>query len=114
MLLISGQIRINGTVEKVSREESVEYFQSRPRESQISGTASDQSRFITKEELYGRVEKLKEQYNDDETLPCPENWGGYRMTPTSFEFWQGRPTRLHDRFKYSLVNEQWEIGRLSP
>lgn len=108
------QVRINGKVKKVSRLASEQYFQSRPKESQISATASSQSHPVDKKELIKTVENLKEQYHDQKALPCPADWGGYLLSVKEFEFWQGRPNRLHDRFKYQLQNERWNIFRVSP
>jgi len=108
------QVRIQGSVEKVTREESVEYFHSRPRGSQIGAMASRQSSVI---ENYAALEseyyKIEAKYENQE-IPCPDYWGGYRVIPTQFEFWQGRPNRLHDRLRYSKTNTVWKIERLSP
>lgn len=103
------QIRVAGTIEKVSREKSIEYFCSRPIESQISAIASPQGQVISKEELIDRVNKVRA----GEISP-PENWGGYILKPVTYEFWQGRPNRLHDRFRYRLDNKVWKIERLAP
>ena len=109
------QVRINGSVEKVSRQETVEYFHSRPRGSQIGAIASAQSQVIENHSVladeYSRIEAL---YEGNE-IPCPDHWGGYRVLPDKFEFWQGRPNRLHDRLRYVRSNSaDWEIERLSP
>ena len=109
------QVRINGNVEKVSRDESIEYFHSRPRGSQIGAIASNQSRVIKNhvvlEEAYQEIEK---KYGNQE-IPCPDQWGGYRVIPKQFEFWQGRPNRLHDRLRYAKTNSgSWVMNRLSP
>lgn len=108
------QVRMNGIARKISHEESEAYFQSRPKESQISATASQQSKKVNKEELVGLVKELTQKYADQEILPCPENWGGYEVQISEFEFWQGRPTRLHDRFKYTQTSQGWECFRVSP
>lgn len=108
------QIRIEGKVEKVSLEESIEYFHSRPRESQLAALASLQSNAISsREDLLSQYESLSEEYKDSE-IPLPPSWGGYRLVPDNFEFWQGRENRLHDRISYKLENNNWGITRLSP
>lgn len=109
------QVRINGSVEKVSREETLEYFHSRPRGSQIGAVASAQSQVIESHAVlageYSRIESLYE----GKEIPCPDHWGGYRVVPDKFEFWQGRPNRLHDRLYYVKAKSgDWEISRLSP
>ena len=107
------QIEIRGTAAKVSREESESYFLSRPLESRIGAWASKQSSILEdREELVQRVEELREQFKD--TVPCPPNWGGFRVEPERFEFWQGRPSRLHDRICYQRSEASWQISRLSP
>ncbi|MBI3258770.1 MAG: pyridoxamine 5'-phosphate oxidase [Ignavibacteriae bacterium] len=108
------QIRIEGTVEKVSKEESDNYFKSRPRESRIGAWASKQSKKVE-----GR-EQLEEEYSamtmkfENQEIPLPEFWGGFRVVPVMFEFWQGRANRLHDRICYRLIDDIWEIERLYP
>ncbi|MCB0518043.1 MAG: pyridoxamine 5'-phosphate oxidase [Lewinellaceae bacterium] len=109
------QIRIEGRVEKVSGQYSKEYFQSRPKGSQIGAWASPQSRPIDRETLERKVEEIGEQYADANHLPLPSFWGGYVVIPNEIEFWQGRPSRLHDRFRYFLqADKSWEIKRLAP
>ena len=108
------QVRMIGTAKKISFEENQKYFQSRPKDSQISATASMQSSEISKEELNQRVASLTKQYESHENLPCPKSWGGFEVTVSEFEFWQGRPNRLHDRFKYIVDSSSWNIKRLSP
>ena len=108
------QIRIRGTVEKVTRKESEEYFYSRPRGSQIGAVASKQSEVIQDYAfLENEYKTIEDQYQNQE-IPCPQHWGGYRVMPVEFEFWQGRPNRLHDRMRYSKTNTDWKIERLSP
>lgn len=113
-LTLERQIIIQGTVEKVSREESQQYFISRPRDSQIGAWVSNQSEVIASREiLTQQLEDIKDRFQDGE-IPLPPYWGGYRVKPRSIEFWQGGPARLHDRFLYQLENGQWKIDRLSP
>ena len=109
------QIRIEGKVIKLSREESTEYFHSRPKASQLGAIASDQSRVIpNREVLEQKLDELKTKYQD-ETVPIPEHWGGFRVIPNHIEFWQGRPSRLHDRLVYDLQSDRsWQIQRLAP
>lgn len=106
------QIRINGTADKIPPKESEAYFQSRPYESQISATISNQSSVVTRDELERLTDELKLKYPDS-PLPCPEYWGGYEISISEIEFWQGRPNRLHDRFRYELT-DKWEKSRLAP
>ncbi|MGQ9797993.1 MAG: pyridoxamine 5'-phosphate oxidase [Ignavibacterium sp.] len=107
------QVRIEGNIEKISKEESLEYFNSRPLESRYGALASNQSEVIpNREYLEKKFTQLKEQYGDNP--PMPENWGGFILKPRLFEFWQGRPSRLHDRIVYEKVSEVWKIYRLSP
>ena len=109
------QIRIEGSIEKISQEESLNYFQSRPRESQIGAWASPQSRPIEAREVLENTQSaIALKYAGVEKLPLPPFWGGYRVTPVWFEFWQGRESRLHDRVVYSKTEEGWKIGRLAP
>ncbi len=108
------QIRVTGTVEKIDASLSEAYFHSRPRASQISALASNQSSVVAnREDLTIEVERLESLYENKE-IPKPENWGGYVLKPTSVEFWQGRSSRLHDRFSYKEVNGVWQIERLAP
>lgn len=107
------QVRIEGRVEKLSREESLEYFNSRPIESRYGALASNQSDIIpNREYLEKKFSELKEKYGDNP--PMPDNWGGYKLIPDIFEFWQGRPGRLHDRIVYQKSENGWKIFRLSP
>lgn len=108
------QIRIEGKLAKISYKESVEYFHTRPREHQVSAWASHQSEPLrNRQELDDIFERLTKQFAKQE-IPLPDYWGGYRLTPIRFEFWQGRPKRLHDRIQYTLENAQWKILRLAP
>jgi len=109
---IERQVRIEGRVEKVSAEESDRYFHSRPPGSRIGAWASEQSRPVTREALEAREHEFRARYGDQP--PRPPHWGGYRLAPTSFEFWQGRPSRLHDRLRYLPDGQGWKIDRLSP
>lgn len=109
------QIRIEGRVEKVSEERSREYFQSRPKESQIGAWASPQSEVIPdRSVLEEEVKKLEKEYEEHHVLPLPDDWGGYLVRPHLFEFWQGRENRLHDRFQYRMHEDEWIIERLAP
>ena len=108
------QVRIEGTVEKVAAKLSDAYFASRPRGSRLGAWASDQSRVVDdRAELEARLDEVEEEY-DDGHIPRPPHWGGYRVLPTRFEFWQGRPNRLHDRLEYIPADGAWTIRRLAP
>lgn len=108
------QVRISGTVEKVSRAESTDYFHSRPRGSQLGAWVSAQSKAIkSREVLTHAMQQIEEKFKDQE-IPLPESWGGYRIKPEAYEFWQGRANRLHDRFQYTLKTANWQIDRLAP
>ena len=108
------QVRIEGSVEPTSREESVAYARSRPRGSQLSALASRQSQPVpSREELEQRVAQLNRDYPAE--LPVSEGWGGFRVKPEAYEFWEHRPDRLHDRFRYAQDSGgRWRIERLSP
>ena len=107
------QVRIKGMVERVSPAESDEYFHSRPAASRIGAWASPQSSEIPNREFLEEAEKRFAADFGDKP-PRPEHWGGYRLHPTEIEFWQGRPSRLHDRIHYQLEGSSWRIARLAP
>jgi pyridoxamine 5'-phosphate oxidase len=109
------QVRIEGRVEKVSVQESDEYFVSRPETSQLGAWGSNQSQVIaSREVLEERFAQLKEKYAGQE-IPRPPHWGGFRVIPNIIEFWQGRPSRLHDRLRYRLLEDgSWLRERLAP
>lgn len=108
------QVSIEGVVQKLTKEESEEYFKSRPRESKLGAWASRQDAVIpSRAVLEKEYARLEEKYKDKD-IPMPPFWGGYRLKPERFEFWQGRNRRLHDRFLYSREGNVWKIERLSP
>jgi len=108
------QVRIEGRVARTSAAESCEYFQTRPRESQIGAWASPQSEIIeSREVLEQRRAELEKLYEDRE-VDCPEHWGGYRLKPERIEFWKGRIGRLHDRILFERSGDSWSIKRLAP
>ena len=108
------QIRVEGKVEKISKEESDEYFMSRPEGSRIGAWASPQSQEIkSRSEIENYVQQIKNKFKGKE-VTRPKNWGGLRLVPTYFEFWQGASSRLHDRIVYELVGGVWRKKRLAP
>lgn len=109
------QIRIEGEAEKISAEESDGYFASRPKSSRLGAWASPQSAVIeSREVIENNLLKFEHQFAD-QTIPRPGHWGGYRVKPSIVEFWQGRPSRLHDRLQYTLQEDgTWKIERLAP
>ena len=107
------QVRIEGRVARITAAESDAYFESRPLASRWSACASPQSRPIaTREELEGRVNDVRQRFGD--AVPRPASWGGYRLAPHAYEFWQGRPNRLHDRLRYERHEGSWRRTRLAP
>ena len=114
-LPLDRQVSINGTASKLSIAEATSYFLSRPHESQLAAWASHQSQHIGSRKLLEQAfEQIKHRFKKGE-VPLPSFWGGYRVAPASFEFWQGRKNRLHDRFQYSRTDDvHWEIERLQP
>lgn len=114
------QVRIEGSVERVSDEDSDAYFASRPHASQLAAVASEQSSVVeSRATLEDAMEHLRQQYPEGTAVRRPQNWGGYRIVPDSFEFWQGRPGRLHDRVRYRRNGSEdsapgWTIDRLAP
>jgi pyridoxamine 5'-phosphate oxidase len=108
------QVEIGGRAEQTSREESEAYFVTRPVASKIGAWASKQSEPLeSRSELEARVEELRAHFGSDD-IPCPPFWGGFRISPSKFEFWQGRRSRLHDRITYEPYEFGWKIVRLSP
>jgi pyridoxamine 5'-phosphate oxidase len=109
------QVRIDGISSRVDAATSEKYFQSRPRESQVGAWASPQSSVISDRGLLeARVIEIEKKFKGQETLPKPHQWGGFAVDPYEIEFWQGRPSRLHDRIVYCKVDEQWSTRRLAP
>jgi pyridoxamine 5'-phosphate oxidase len=112
---LSRQVRVVGRVERVATEESDDYFASRPRDSQLGAWASNQSTVLAaRAELEQRLAETASRFEGEE-VTRPPSWGGYRIVPDEFEFWQGRPNRLHDRFRYLPERDgSWRVDRLSP
>jgi pyridoxamine 5'-phosphate oxidase len=109
------QVKIRGTAEKISSKESLSYFLSRPRGSQIGAWVSSQSSVISSRSLLeNKFQEIKQKFKNKE-VPLPSFWGGYRVIPNEIEFWQGRRNRLHDRFQYTKQDDgSWTIERLAP
>ena len=109
------QVRVEGRVEQAPETMSTEYFQSRPRSSQLGAWASPQSQVIgSREELEAREAEIAQRFGAQDPLPRPPQWGGYILRPQRLEFWQGRPSRLHDRIVYELDGSVWRRSRLAP
>jgi len=107
------QVRITGSVSKISEKDSDAYFASRPRESQLGAWASHQSEILThRNELFSRITELEKQFKD--FVPRPPHWGGYALMPSEIEFWQGQPSRLHDRLVYQKTSDSWKVQRKNP
>jgi len=108
------QVRIEGILEKQSTEESDIYFKTRPRTSKLGAWTSPQSKVVkNRKELDESYQQMETRF-PDENVPRPEHWGGYILKPISIEFWQGRPSRMHDRILYTKINDGWKIERLAP
>ena len=113
-IALGRQVKVLGKVQKVGEVESLKYFKSRPLGAQLGAWASRQSEPIeSRRVIEDRFEEVQREFKD-KAVPLPPFWGGYRVEPRLFEFWQGRADRLHDRFEYRLVDGNWIIGRLSP
>ncbi|MBC8126197.1 MAG: pyridoxamine 5'-phosphate oxidase [Gloeobacteraceae cyanobacterium ES-bin-144] len=113
-ITLERQVIIQGHAEKISTAESLRYFASRPRESQIGAWVSNQSEVITSRKfLLQKLAEIREKFQQGE-IPLPSFWGGYRVVPQTIEFWQGGPARLHDRFLYQRDQGAWKIERLAP
>lgn len=108
------QVMISGQAKKISTKKSIEYFMSRPFNSQLSAWVSHQSKVISSRSILEiKFAEMKKKFQEGK-VPLPDFWGGFLIKPSSFEFWQGRANRLHDRIYYEYVDENWEISRLSP
>jgi pyridoxamine 5'-phosphate oxidase len=113
-ITLERQVIIQGRAEKISAAESLKYFVSRPRESQLGAWVSQQSSVInSRKMLMLKLHEIGEKFQHGE-IPLPSFWGGYRVIPECIEFWQGGPARIHDRFLYTKIDTTWEISRLSP
>ena len=112
--IMERQVRIEGTIKKVSNEESDAYFNSRPEGSKIGAWVSPQSQVVNGREELDKLQQQTEQRFAGKSIPRPPHWGGYIVIPTTIEFWQGRPSRLHDRIRYTKTTEGWKIDRLAP
>jgi pyridoxamine 5'-phosphate oxidase len=108
------QVRVEGLAEAVSREESEDYFRSRPRGSQLGAWASAQSTVVAGREQLAEAYAAAEQRFAGQEVPCPPYWGGFLVAPAMVEFWQGQPSRMHDRLRYTRTNGGWSLTRLAP
>jgi pyridoxamine 5'-phosphate oxidase len=108
------QVRIEGQIEKISEADSDAYFASRPRGSQLGAWASSQSECLDSREVLEQTLQALEQEYAEKAIPRPPHWGGYRVVPNAVEFWQGRPSRLHDRLLYQIEGQNWRVTRLFP
>lgn len=114
-LPLQRQIRIEGTVQKVENSLSDDYFQKRPRGSQLGALASPQSKIVSsREELEKMFHSVESKFSSSQEISRPLNWGGYGITPNYFEFWQGRDNRMHDRIVYTKNGNDWKLSRLAP
>lgn len=112
---LNRQVRWEGEVEQLTHDESQVYFQSRPRGSQVGAWSSPQSQPIaSRDELLKRVAQSEERFKNQDPLPCPPHWGGWRLIPKVIEFWQAGDFRLHDRARYEWTGSEWQISRLAP
>jgi pyridoxamine 5'-phosphate oxidase len=113
-LKMERQVKISGRAERVSTKESLKYFASRPKDSQLGAWASQQSSHLSSRQvLLSQFDKMKNKFKNG-VVPLPDFWGGYRVVPHTIEFWQGRDNRLHDRFEYERSDDGWTISRLAP
>jgi pyridoxamine 5'-phosphate oxidase len=113
-LAMARQVNIEGKIEKIPFEETQAYFATRPRGSQLGAWASHQGEVIASRQALESAYKKADKHYQQQVIPAPPYWAGYRITPKRFEFWQGRENRLHDRFEYCFEHLQWHIQRLSP
>lgn len=112
---IERQIRIEGNLFRLSRKENEKYFSMRPRGAQLAAWASSQSSEIgSRKELIARLSAMEKSFPEHKKIPCPPFWGGYRLEPYSFEFWQGKPNRLHERLFFTFTKNGWESSILAP